>query len=96
MTTKKTILDFISMKKNGTPLTWITAYDLPFAQVTEEAGIDMILVGDSGGMVQLGYPTTNPGSTVDGNARCLHPTCSARITAAAKQLKFSEALQSRH
>jgi len=60
MATKKTILDFISMKKNGTPLTWITAYDLPFAQATEEAGVDMILVGDSGGMVQLGYDTTNP------------------------------------
>jgi len=60
MATKKTILDFVSMKKNGTPLTWITAYDLPFAQVTEEAGVDMILVGDSGGMVQLGYDTTNP------------------------------------
>ena len=60
MSTKKTILDFESMKKNKTPLTWITAYDLPFAQVAEEAGIDMILVGDSGGMVQLGYDTTNP------------------------------------
>jgi 3-methyl-2-oxobutanoate hydroxymethyltransferase len=60
MATKKTILDFISMKENGIPLTWITAYDLPFAQVTEESGIDMILVGDSGGMVQLGYLTTNP------------------------------------
>lgn len=60
MATKKTILDFISMKKSGTPLTWITAYDLPFAQATEEAGVDMILVGDSGGMVQLGYDTTNP------------------------------------
>jgi len=60
MATKKTILDFISMKKSGAPLTWITAYDLPFAHVAEEAGIDMILVGDSGGMVQLGYDTTNP------------------------------------
>jgi 3-methyl-2-oxobutanoate hydroxymethyltransferase len=60
VTTKKTILDFISMKRSSTPLTWITAYDLPFAQVAEDAGIDMILVGDSGGMVQLGYDTTNP------------------------------------
>ncbi len=48
------------MKRKGIPATWITAYDLPFAQVAENAGVDMILVGDSGGMVQLGYKTTNP------------------------------------
>lgn len=48
------------MKAAGEPITWITAYDLPFASAAENAGIDMILVGDSGGMVQLGYETTNP------------------------------------
>ena len=48
------------MKATGEPITWITAYDLPFASAAENAGIDMILVGDSGGMVQLGYETTNP------------------------------------
>lgn len=48
------------MKQIGEPVTWITAYDLPFASAAENAGIDMILVGDSGGMVQLGYETTNP------------------------------------
>ena len=48
------------MKNEGIPVTWITAYDLPFASAAENAGIDMILVGDSGGMVQLGYETTNP------------------------------------
>lgn len=48
------------MKNEGIPATWITAYDLPFASAAENAGIDMILVGDSGGMVQLGYETTNP------------------------------------
>lgn len=57
---KKTILEFKKMKQDKDPLTWITAYDLPFAQMAEQAGIDMILVGDSGGMVQLGYETTNP------------------------------------
>ena len=41
-------------------VTWITSYDFPFSSVAEKAGIDMILVGDSGGMVQLGYQTTNP------------------------------------
>ncbi len=57
---KLSILEMDKMKKEGTPLTWITAYDMPFAHCAEQAGIDMILVGDSGGMVQLGYQTTNP------------------------------------
>ena len=48
------------MKKDGVPISWITAYDYPFAKAAENAGADMILVGDSGAMVQLGYPTTNP------------------------------------
>lgn len=57
---KTSILTMNDMKRDGTPLTWITSYDLPFAHVAEQAGVDMILVGDSGGMVQLGYETTNP------------------------------------
>jgi len=57
---KLSILEMDKMKKEGIPLTWITAYDMPFAYSAEQAGIDMILVGDSGGMVQLGYQTTNP------------------------------------
>ena len=57
---KLTLLEMQQMKKSRAKLTWITAYDLPFAQAAEKAGIDMILVGDSGGMVQLGYETTNP------------------------------------
>lgn len=57
---KCSLKSFQKMKREGTPITWITSYDLPFASAAENAGIDMILVGDSGGMVQLGYPTTNP------------------------------------
>jgi 3-methyl-2-oxobutanoate hydroxymethyltransferase len=57
---KKTLFDFKKAKIEKTPITWITSYDLPFASAAENAGIDMILVGDSGGMVQLGYKTTNP------------------------------------
>ncbi len=57
---KLSILEMQKMKKAGEPLTWITAYDMPFASCAEAAGMDMILVGDSGGMVQLGYQTTNP------------------------------------
>jgi 3-methyl-2-oxobutanoate hydroxymethyltransferase len=57
---KRTLVDFRKMKANGAPIAWITAYDFPLAQCAEGAGVDMILVGDSGGMVQLGYQTTNP------------------------------------
>ncbi|MEI6378633.1 MAG: 3-methyl-2-oxobutanoate hydroxymethyltransferase [Candidatus Falkowbacteria bacterium] len=57
---KISILELQKMKKDGVPVAWVTAYDLPFAYSAEQAGIDMILVGDSGGMVQLGYQTTNP------------------------------------
>ena len=57
---KKTILTFKNMKKKSEPITWITAYSYPMAYAAEKAGVDMILVGDSGGMVELGYQTTNP------------------------------------
>ncbi len=57
---KKTLYDFNRMKEQGAPVAWVTAYDVPFAHAAERAGVDLILVGDSGGMVQLGYPTTNP------------------------------------
>ena len=47
-------------KVTGTKVSWLTAYDFPLAYAAEKAGINMILVGDSGGMVQLGYSSTNP------------------------------------
>ena len=58
--TKVNIKKLQKMKRDQTPVAWITSYDLPFAYVAEQAGVEMILVGDSGGMVQLGYKTTNP------------------------------------
>ena len=57
---KKTIIDLYNMKKNGEKVSWITAYDTPFASFTEAAGIDMILVGDSLGMVVQGFDSTIP------------------------------------
>ena len=57
---KITTLQLADMKRRGDKVTWITAYDMPLAHAAEQAGIDMILVGDSGGMVQLGYTSTNP------------------------------------
>jgi 3-methyl-2-oxobutanoate hydroxymethyltransferase len=57
---KKTLFDFRRMKASNEQITWITAYNYPLAYAAERAGIDMILIGDSGGMVELGYTTTNP------------------------------------
>ena len=57
---KKTIPDFIKMKQASDKISMLTAYDYPSAQMVEEAGVDMILVGDSVGMVVLGYDSTVP------------------------------------
>ncbi|SMD08144.1 3-methyl-2-oxobutanoate hydroxymethyltransferase [Sporomusa malonica] len=57
---KKTINDFNQMVEAGEKITYLTAYDYLTAKMVEKAGIDMILVGDSLGMVTLGYDTTFP------------------------------------
>ena len=44
----------------GTPLTMITCYDYPMAYLVEQAGIDIVLVGDSLGMTMLGFDSTLP------------------------------------
>jgi 3-methyl-2-oxobutanoate hydroxymethyltransferase len=67
---KKTVLDLYRMKKDGEKLTWITAYDAPFASFSEQAGIDMILVGDSMGMVVFGYSSTIPVTMEDCLSHC--------------------------
>lgn len=52
--------DFRKMKKEGRKITMLTAYDYNTARIQDEAGVDSILVGDSLGMVMLGYDTTLP------------------------------------
>ncbi len=60
MAQKKTILDLYKMKEAGEKVAWMTAYDYPFASYVEKAGMDMILVGDSMGMVVFGFQGTVP------------------------------------
>lgn len=57
---KTTVLTLRQKKLRGEPLTMMTAYDYPTAMLVEEAGLDCILVGDSLGMVVLGYENTLP------------------------------------
>lgn len=57
---KVTVRTLRRMKERGEKITMLTAYDYPMARAVDEAGIDVILVGDSLGMVVLGHPTTLP------------------------------------
>ena len=57
---KITVPDVVAMKRDRKRITMMTAYDAAFAKLVDQAGIDVILVGDSLGMVVLGYPTTVP------------------------------------
>lgn len=58
MAKKKTILDFYKMKQAGEQVTFCSLYDAPFASYAEQAGIDLILVGDSVGMLVYGLDGT--------------------------------------
>ena len=55
-----TLSSLVEKKALGEPIAMVTAYDYPGAQVAEEAGVDMVLVGDSAAMTVLGYPSTVP------------------------------------
>ena len=55
-----TLADLAAKKDAGDPIVMVTAYDHPSAQIVDEAGVDMVLVGDSAAMTVLGYPSTVP------------------------------------
>lgn len=57
---KITVLDIYKKKAEGKKITMLTAYDYPTAQIVDQAGIDMVLVGDSLGMVVQGVSSTLP------------------------------------
>ncbi|QUC64685.1 3-methyl-2-oxobutanoate hydroxymethyltransferase [Nitrosopumilus sp. K4] len=56
----KLVQDIINMKKEGKKISVITSYDYTLASLCDKAGIDVLLVGDSAGMVMLGYENTIP------------------------------------
>ena len=57
---KNTVRTLQKKKQDLEKISMLTAYDYPFASILDEAGIDIILIGDSLGMVALGYETTIP------------------------------------
>jgi 3-methyl-2-oxobutanoate hydroxymethyltransferase len=57
---KLTLPRLPEMKKAGEPIVMVTAYDYPSAQIVDEAGVDMVLVGDTAAMVVLGHDATTP------------------------------------
>ena len=54
----KSVYDIIKMKKDGKKISAITSYDYTLASLCDKSGIDILLVGDSAGMVMLGYENT--------------------------------------
>jgi 3-methyl-2-oxobutanoate hydroxymethyltransferase len=57
---KLTLPDLVAMKERGEKIVMVTAYDAPGARFAEEAGVDLLLVGDTAAMVVLGHAGTVP------------------------------------
>ena len=79
MARKKSILDLYKMKEAGEKTCWIVLYDSVFASYAEEAGIDMILCGDSMGMIVYGWPGTVPVTMDMSIAHCWRAAWPLRI-----------------
>ncbi len=65
MTQRVTVAELVAMKRRGERIVMVTAYDYPTARLADEAGIPVILVGDSLGNTVLGYETTIPVTLAD-------------------------------
>lgn len=72
-----TVPELAAMKRRGDKIACLTAYDATLARLVDEAGVDIVLVGDSLGMVIQGHATTLPVSMDD---MVYHTTCAARGT----------------
>jgi 3-methyl-2-oxobutanoate hydroxymethyltransferase len=57
---RTTLPGIAEMRRKGQPIVMVTAYDHPSARVAEDAGVDIVLVGDTGAMTVLGYDSTVP------------------------------------
>jgi 3-methyl-2-oxobutanoate hydroxymethyltransferase len=55
-----TLAELDEKKRRGEPIVMVTAYDMPSARAAEEAGVDLVLAGDTAAMTVLGYPSTVP------------------------------------
>jgi 3-methyl-2-oxobutanoate hydroxymethyltransferase len=75
---KKTVFDILDTKKKGEKLAVLTAYDFSMASIIDMNDLDMILVGDSAGMVMLGYPNTRPVNIVEMLLFCKAVSTAAR------------------
>ncbi|MFA5638294.1 MAG: 3-methyl-2-oxobutanoate hydroxymethyltransferase [Anaerovoracaceae bacterium] len=58
--TKMTVMDFKKFKEEGRKFSYVTAYDYTMASIIDESNVEIILVGDSLGMIMLGYSSTTP------------------------------------
>jgi 3-methyl-2-oxobutanoate hydroxymethyltransferase len=75
---KKTVFDILDTKKKGEKLAVLTAYDFSMASIIDMNDLDIILVGDSAGMVMLGYPNTRPVNIVEMLLFCKAVSTAAR------------------
>ena len=71
-----TLPKLAEMKAIGEPIVMVTAYDHPSAQVVEEAGVDIVLVGDTAAMTVLGHDVHDPGLAWT-RCSCSPPPCGA-------------------
>ena len=85
---KVTTLSLRRKKQRGEPITMLTAYDYPTALAMDQAGIDIILVGDSLGMVVLGYPNTLPVTMEDMLHHCRAVSRGARAALLVGDMPF--------